>query len=332
MYFGKTLRMRASRLLSILLLLQSRGRMSARTLAAVLEVSVRTVHRDIEQLGAAGVPVFATRGREGGFALLDGWRTQLTGLTSAESEALFLAGLPGPADALGLSSLLDVAELKLLAALPGDDHADTFRVRQRFHLDPISWFASDEPVPFLRTIGEATWHQQRVRIRYESWTTVSTRTINPLGVVLKAGVWYVVASSRGIPRTFRLSNVLHAETTGERFARPTGFDLASFWAHHATRYERSRYTTTATVRANEPGLRQLRRSSHAIATAIAATEPIIDGDGWVTVEIPIESVDRAADELIRFGAGIEVVSPPELRRALGSIVAEMAAAYHGSTH
>src|SRR5512134_253691 len=179
--------MRASRLLSILLLLQAHGRMSAQALAAEVESSVRTVFRDVDQLSAAGVPVWAERGRNGGFQLQEGWRTKLTGLTSAEASAIFLAGLPGPAAELGLGEAMTSAQLKLLAALPADWQAGAHRVGSRFHLDPVDWFRSAEPVEHLRSVAEAVWQECRLNVRYKSWNRVSDRLVDPLGLVLKAG-------------------------------------------------------------------------------------------------------------------------------------------------
>src|SRR3954469_8391357 len=202
--------MRASRLISLLLLLQNRGRMTAQALADELEVSVRTVYRDVESLGAAGVPIYADRGPAGGYQLLDGYRTRLTGLTSDEAGTLFLAGVPGPAAELGLGSVLAAAELKLRASLPGElaDRAD--RVRERFHLDAPGWFRPDEPTPDLSTVAEAVWSSRRLEIRYRRWKAPRevTRTLDPLGVVLKAGRWYLVAGSATRTTAYRVSNIL----------------------------------------------------------------------------------------------------------------------------
>ena len=199
--------MRASRLLSILIILQLRGRATAEALAQEFEVSIRTIYRDIDQLSAAGVPVYAERGRDGGFALLDGWRTRLTGLTSSEAQALFLAGLPGPASQLGLGEVMQAAQLKLLAALPADWQADARRMSSRFHLDPVGWFSTATPVDHLPAIADAVWTARRIQVRYESWNGVSDRELEPLGLVLKAGIWYVVADGGGKIRTYRLSNI-----------------------------------------------------------------------------------------------------------------------------
>jgi biotin operon repressor len=157
-------------LLSILMLLQSRGRTSARALADALEVSLRTIYRDVDSLSAAGVPIYSGRGRHGGFQLREGWRTQLTGLTAGEARALFMTGLPGPAQALGLGEAAASAHLKLLATLPDEWRDDAERVGARFHLDPVDWFRASPPADHLRLVAEAVWNERRVRMTYESWT------------------------------------------------------------------------------------------------------------------------------------------------------------------
>ena len=217
--------MRASRLLSLLLLLHVRGRVSAQQLADELEVSLRTVYRDIEALGAAGVPVYATRGRAGGYALLDGYRTRLTGLTGDEADALFLAGLPGPAAELGLGGVLAATQLKLLAALPPDLRERASRVRDRFHLDAPAWLRESDAPAHLAPIANAIWTQQRIQICYERANrAVVTRRLEPLGLVLKAGTWYLVATPGpgSDARTYRVSRVHDAQVLDETFDRPTG--------------------------------------------------------------------------------------------------------------
>src|SRR5689334_14197279 len=187
--------MRASRLLSLLLLLQARGRMTAQALADELEVSVRTIYRDVDSLHAAGVPLYGDAGRAGGYQLLDGYRTRLTGLTSEEAGTLFLAGIPGPAAELGLGAVLAAAELKLRASLPGELAERAEAVRERFHLDAPGWFRADEPVPHLSIVADAVWRDRQLAVRYRRWKAPRevTRTLHPLGVVLKAGRWYLMA-------------------------------------------------------------------------------------------------------------------------------------------
>ncbi|TWT06071.1 YafY family protein [Reyranella sp. CPCC 100927] len=322
--------MRASRLLSILMLLQTRGRMSAEALAAEVEVSVRTIYRDIDQLSAAGVPVYAERGCTGGFALLDGWRTRLTGLTAPEAQALFLAGLPGPASELGLGEVMQAAQLKLLAALPTDWQADARRVSARFHLDPVGWFSGPRQVDHLPAIAEAVWTDRRLKVRYESWNAITSGEIEPFGLVLKAGIWYLVARAGGKLRTYRLSNILELTVLDAGFHRPATFDLAQHWTASTQSFETQIYRDTALLRASPRGLKLLAGLSPAVADAIARAPKTADARGWIRVVIPIESVEHAAQELLRLHAEAEVLEPAALRQRLGDTARQLAALYAGA--
>lgn len=319
--------MRASRLLTILMILQTRGRTSAETLAEELEVSVRTVYRDIDQLSAAGVPVYAETGRNGGFALLDGWKTRLNGLTAPEARALFFSGLPGPAGELGLGDEAAQAELKLLAALPADWQAEARRMSSRFHLDPRGWFQPGHKPEFLKLVAEAVWSETRVAIRYQSWKEVRDRVIEPLGLVLKGGVWYVVAQREGNIRTYKLSQILALGPTGETFTRPRDFDLPSHWEESTRQFERDIYVGTARVRATRAGLRKLKDLSETVKRAIDAVDPAADADGWAELEIPVEEPVWASQELTRVGDDVEVLGPPELRALVIANVEKMARRY-----
>jgi predicted DNA-binding transcriptional regulator YafY len=308
--------MRASRLVSLLLLLQARGRMTAQDLAAELEVSPRTIYRDVESLSAAGVPVYADRGPAGGYQLLDGYRTRLTGLTAEEAEALFFTGMPGPAAELGLGAVLAAAELKLMAALPKGLAERATRARERFHLDVPGWFHGGDPTPFLARVADAVWNQHRLRLRYRRWKTPTpvTRTLDPLGLVLKAGNWYLIARSEGGDRTYRVDRILELETLEEVFDRPGDFDLAEFWRAHLDRLRSTMFSGEAVVRFSPEGMRRLL---HLVTPAVIqaardnAGEP--DEAGWVRTVIPIESVRHAHAELMRFGGEAEVLEPAELR-------------------
>ncbi|MCO8272744.1 WYL domain-containing protein [Actinoplanes sp. TRM 88003] len=323
--------MRADRLLSLLLLLQTRGRMTAQGLADELEVSVRTVYRDIESLGAAGVPVYADRGPAGGYQLLDGYRTRLTGLTTDEAGTIFLAGMPGPATELGLGSVLAAAQLKLRASLPGElaDRAD--RVRERFHLDAPGWFRADEPVPYLSTVADAVWSGRRIEVRYRRWKAPRevTRTLHPLGVVLKAGRWYLVAATETRTTAYRVANILDAELLDETAERPEGFELAAFWAEWTERYEQSVYTASATVRMTVAALDRMAFIFPPEMSRVAraeAGEP--DETGHLITRVPIESVRHGHIELLKLGAEAEVLEPPELRAVFTETARAMAATYN----
>lgn len=318
--------MRASRLLSIMMLLQTRGRMSADALASELEVSVRTIYRDIDQLSASGVPVYADIGRNGGFALLDGWKTRLTGLTAPEAQALFLSGLPGPAAEMGLGAEVAQAELKLLAALPTDWQQEAKRISSRFHLDPNGWFQPGQSNAHLKAVAEAVWAERRLAINYESWTKTSDRVIDPYGLVLKGGIWYVVAGSDGETRTFRLSSIRTLTVLEDTFRRPAKFDLPAYWADATARFERNVYVGTARVRLTEKGLRELKATSPLMRAHLEALAPQFDA-GWTEVEIPVENVGWARFEMIKLCAEVEVLSPPELRDAVAGVARKMAAYY-----
>src|SRR5581483_10665554 len=217
--------MRATRLVSLLLLLQTRGRLTAAEIADALEVSIRTVHRDVQSLAAAGVPVEAVRGVAGGYRLAGGYRTRLTGLTADEAEALFAAGMPGPAAELGLGGELAAARLKLLAALPHDLQERASRASALFHLDTRGWFRAEDKVPHLPALAGAVWAGRRVRLRYREGGRIVRRTVDPLGLVLKGGVWYLTARRSVGMRVYRVSRVTAVRALDEPFERPPDWEL-----------------------------------------------------------------------------------------------------------
>ena len=322
--------MRASRLLSLLMLLQTRGRMSAQALSEALEVSVRTIHRDVDELSASGVPIWADRGRLGGFQLQPGWRTKVDGLTAPEAQAMFLGGLPGPASELGLGEAMASAQLKLLAALPDGWREDARRVSARFHLDPIDWYRGPSATDHLPAIAQAVWGERRVAMRYESWKGEVSRRVDPLGLVLKAGIWYLAAQVGMGVRTYRLSNILDLEVTDEAFERPADFDLASWWLAATKRFEKELVTDSAQLRVSPTGLRALREFGSAMSAAAEASASEPDEAGWRRVTIPIESIPHAAAQVLRLGAQAEVLKPAALRRELVQRLEAVAALYRES--
>jgi predicted DNA-binding transcriptional regulator YafY len=325
-------RMRAARLLAILLTLSVRGRVSAAQLAAELEVSLRTIYRDAEALSAAGVPVVATRGRNGGLQLLDGYRTRLTGMTADEADALFLAGLPGAAADLGLGSVLAATQLKLLAALPPELRERAARIRDRFYLDAPGWLRENDAPPYLATIAEAVWSQRRLEIRYERANRqIRDRLLDPLGLVLKAGAWYLVAlpwppDGRG-PRTYRVSRVHAAAERDERFERPADFILETFWADYQRGYEQRVYSETALVRLSPQGRELLFLVGAPAARRARAAMSDPDASGWTTTRIPIESVRHGHHALLQLGEHAEVIEPRELRALISGSAAALVARY-----
>jgi predicted DNA-binding transcriptional regulator YafY len=307
--------MRASRLLSILITLQRRGRVTARELAEMFEVSRRTIFRDIDELSAAGVPVYAERGSAGGFALLGGWRTDLTGLTAAEAEAIFLAGVPEALAALGLQAPAAAARLKLLAALPAGTDDQASRVAERFHLDPLPWGRRAPPAdPRLRTVAEAVWSSTRLRLRYESWRGEAVRTIEPLGIVLKAGAWYFLAAGREGVAIHRLDKVRELEILAEGFERAPGFNLAEAWRRAVDRFEANLRRHRARLKIGPGAMDWLHLLPADIAHPVLEAQP--GADGWREVEVDVEDFRTAAVQLLGLGDQVVVVSPPALRSEL----------------
>jgi predicted DNA-binding transcriptional regulator YafY len=333
-YFCEHRPVRASRLLSILLTLTVRGRVSAAQLAEELEVSLRTIYRDVEALSAAGVPVYATRGRSGGFQLLAGYRTRLTGMTADEADALFLSGIPGAATDLGLGSVLAATQLKLLAALPEELRERAARIRDRFYLDAPGWLRENDAPPYLATIAEAVWTQRRVEVRYERANrAVGERLLDPLGLVLKAGTWYLVAvpgpdDGRG-PRTYRVSRVLAAAVREETFERPADFDLETFWADYQRGYEKRVYSETAVVRLSPAGRDLLFLVGTIAARRARAAMSAPDDEGWTQTTVPIESVRHGHHALLQLGEHVEVLEPAQLRELLAATGQELARRYSG---
>jgi predicted DNA-binding transcriptional regulator YafY len=326
--------MRASRLLSLLLLLQTRGRMTAGELSERLEVSVRTVYRDVEALSAAGVPVYADRGPAGGYQLLDGYRTRLNGLTAQEASSLFLAGLPGPAAELGLGEVAAAAELKLLAALPPEPRSQARRMRERFHLDVPGWYHAEEETRFLAEAADAVWEQRPIRMTYRRWgQTVVERTVDPHGLVLKAGTWYLVARAAPPPggmRTYRVGRILSLAPLEGYFTRLEDFDLQEYWREWSAQFRDRMYTAEALVRIAPDSVPMLRITLGAAITDAALAEASPPDDrGWIRVRLAIESPRHACWQLMRLGATVEVLDPPELRAMMTQAVAELSALYGG---
>jgi predicted DNA-binding transcriptional regulator YafY len=334
---------RASRLVTLLFTLQRVRGATAAELARELEVSERTIYRDVAALSAAGVPVWTEPGRGGGIRLLEGWRTRLDGLTAQEAAAIFAVGAPQVLAELGMSAALAGAQAKLLATLPADLREHARAVAQRFHLDAPGWFHTPQQVTQLAAVAEAVWDQQRLRIGYRRGRDqIVERTVDPLGLVLKAGTWYLAAridSARsvsgaridsdgvdGTVRTYRVDRIVEAQPTGERFERPADFDLAEWWAGAAGRFESQMLRTTVRVRVGPRGLKFLAGAvdHDAALRAIAHAGPP-DADGWRELELDVESIAVAAGQLTALGGEVEGLDPPELRTRLAAAGMALAA-------
>lgn len=299
--------------MSLLLLLQTRGQLTAAEISSALEVSVRTVHRDVESLSAAGVPVEAVRGPAGGYRLAGGYRTRLTGLTADEAEALFAAGIPGPAAELGLGGELAAARLKVLAALPHELQERATRASRLFHLDTRGWFRAEDTVPHLPALASAVWSGRRVRLRYREGGRLVQRTVDPLGLVLKGGAWYLVAHRSAGMRVYRVSRVASVRALADELRRPGDFELRRFWDEWSRDFEQRLARVQVTVRVHEDVRRFL------------PGEPAITEDG--TAVIWFSHLGDAYRELLRFGSQVEVLAPAELRDRIAATGREVAALY-----
>jgi predicted DNA-binding transcriptional regulator YafY len=321
---------RADRLLSILLLLQRHRKLPAGDLAERLEVSTRTIYRDVEALSAAGVPVYAERGRHGGVSLLPGYRTDLTGLTAGEAQALFLFSGNTPVEQLGRGDDLRQAIRKLLAVVPGDQREEVERIGGRVVVDPDSWRLGPERVPHLSTLQDAVLGDRRLTMRYPSPSTGAERDydVEPWGLVAKAGVWYLLAGTDRGTRTFRVSRVRTAVAHDETFTRPAGLDVERVWAE-------SRRAFTAPMQSGCEVL--VRVEPEVVGTTMRVLEEALvgglrrppegDPDRRRLADLSFSSPDHAMARLLPFGAGIEVVAPDEVRELLRARGAEIAGLY-----
>ena len=325
--------MRSDRLLSLLLILQARGRVTAPVVAAELEVSVRTVYRDVEALSAAGVPVWTEQGRGGGIALLPGYRTDMTGLTADESRALVaLTGRAVPDD-LGMGTALAAAVHKLVAAVPASHRPAAEQARDRVLVDHTGWYRRSAPAPHLTTVQEAVWADRRLRVRYRHGDgEAAGYLLDPYGLVVKAGVWYLVAAHRGRARLFRVDRLLAAEVVEAAARRPDDLDLAAEGARLRADVERPRDLVAVRVRVRDDLVQMVLRvtrgqrtagealptSTDADSTDADSTAPTTSADpgGWQTLTLNFRAPGAAVWALLGFGGGIEVLEPAAVRELL----------------
>jgi predicted DNA-binding transcriptional regulator YafY len=328
---------RADRLVSLALLLQARGQMSARALAAELEVSVRTVYRDLAALSAAGVPVVAEPGPGGGCRLIEGYRFPLRGLSPDEAEALLVLGVPTALAELGLGDALSAAHRKI-SVTTGPGSGGPALV----HLDMPRWFHGKEEVPHLRTLAEALRQQRRVRIGYQrSGDAGTTRVVDPFGLVNKAGVWYLVATgaSDNAPAgraavfraaVFRAARITGARVLSEPCRRPADFDLAAFWDDWSASFVTSRPKVEVLVRASPRALGAFGEVFGDPGRAALDAAPPADEHGWREVTLTFEHEVAAAHRLAGFGGELEVLSPPTVRSRLVEIARQIINRYQTS--
>jgi predicted DNA-binding transcriptional regulator YafY len=301
---------KADRLVALLLLLQSRRQCSARILADRLEVSERTIYRDVDALSAAGVPVYAQRGSSGGIVLADGYRRALTYFSEDEVRALFVSGASPLAD-LGLERGLTQALEKLRGGLADVHQRAADESRSRIHLDQRRWNQPEPPRELLTALRRAVWDDRRLRIRYEDRNRKSTtRTVEPLGLVAKAGVWYLIARSGGELRSFRVERVASAQKLSERFERPADFDLERYWAESSARFaEASRSADcVVTFRAANDALQRV--------SYYWPAEIVSEGARESMVRVTFPGREVAVFQAIAWSEVATLVEPDELREAI----------------
>lgn len=319
--------MRADRLMNMLLLLQSRRRWTAAALAERLEVTTRTVHRDLASLEGSGVPLQTFRGAQGGIALMEGWKTELTGLTRQELQAIGTVGEVAGLDALRLSAPLRSGLLKVSAALPSFQRVALEHARQRLHLDPSSFFSTPERVPKLVTLRDAAWQDRRVRLRYRDFEGAeSRREVDPYGLVMKGDRWYLVAGTAEGPRVFRGARISEARTLSTRFERPTAFDLPVFWRRWCARFAEARPSYQVELRCDEAGLEALSQiRPNRESALLSRSRRGSDGRRRVTLDFEREAI--ALSQLLPLGRAVEVIRPDGLRQRFIELAAQLAARY-----
>jgi predicted DNA-binding transcriptional regulator YafY len=303
--------MRADRLLSILLLLQTHGRMTAAELSNRLEVSERTIHRNMEALSIAGVPVVAERGTGGGWSLLGDYQTKLTGLKEEEIQTLFLPQSSRFLADLGLEDVSKSLFLKLLAAMPPVYRQNAEYVKQRIYVDAAGWHGSKEKIDFLPTLQEAVWREVKLELAYQrSDGTRVERLVDPLGLVIKGNIWYLVAAVDDQFRPYRVSRIVNAIVTNVPFVRPQAFNLSEFWGENTSSFVANLPRYPAVVRVDSSLFHSMRSWRFARVEQISESP---DSEGWVEVTVQFETEEDACQCVLSLGGKIEVIEPSPLR-------------------
>jgi predicted DNA-binding transcriptional regulator YafY len=309
--------MRSSRLVEVMLRLEGSRGATARQLADELGVSVRTVYRDVTALSAAGVPLWTESGPGGGIRLLDGWQSKLGGMTGEETSALMLLGVPSIADDLGLRDVTAAAQSKLLGALPVPLRAGARLWRDRLYVDAPGWFDAPRDHGHLPVVASAVFEGRRLAIRYRKGSRSAARTLDPLGLVVKAGAWYLVAQHRGRTLSYRVSRIGAVAVLEQSATRPEHFDLGAWWTASTAEFDRALLRFGCRVRLSPASWRRLPRVVGVEAARVEPGPP--DDDGWVTVDLVLEAEDVALDQLTALGGGVEVLQPHSLRTSLRAV-------------
>lgn len=318
---------RADRLLALLLVLQSRGRTTAGALAEELEVSVRTVYRDLEALSGAGFPVYAERGPGGGCQLLEGYRLELTGLKAIEADALVQLSPTGLAVDLGVGEALAMGQRKLAAAAPPGGRDGPGRLARRVHLDPVAWFRAAEPAVLLPTVWQALCDERRLLITYRHGDGRSFNgTVDPLGVVAKAGIWYLVGAHRTRPQVFRVARLGRAVVSDQASSPTEGFEQVRFWAAWTKDFEVSLRRVEVRVRTSPTDVARLRQQFGTVEPVVPLS-PCGPREPDLVVRLFFESLEAAEAQLLGLGPRVEVLSPARLRHGLAATATELATMY-----
>lgn len=309
--------MRADRLLAMLMLLQTHRRLTAHQLAVELEVSERTIYRDIVALNSAGVPIYTQGGPGGGILLLEDYRVDLTGLRPEEAQALSMLSIPEPLVRLGVGQELKAALLKLAAALPSSVRQEQTQAHQRIHLDATWWFQPEEPTPHLHTIKQAVWQDRLLRITYQGeFSFIGEQIVAPYGLVAKASVWYLVYAYASRIRTRRIARILSAELLTETFERPDDFDLSAFWQQWCPQSEQNRPAYEVRIKVAPTLAERLPMLLQENQPDLLNAPPAPSEAEWPTMTFHFESFESARTRLMGFGGAVEVLEPFALRKSL----------------
>lgn len=300
--------------------------MSAPELAAKLEVSVRTIYRDVDALSSAGVPVYAEAGYRGGIRLLEDYRTRLTGLSTDEAQALLMGGVPSAVAQLGLGRALVAAQAKVLAELPPALRTAATETRRRFHVDMPRWFTARSTPPALATVAGAVWANRRLQFRYAHDDGERDRAADPLGVVLKAGRWYLVGRVEEQPRVYRIDRIRRPVVTDETFVR-SDFDLEVFWDRWSAEFEASLPVVFVRVVVAPAALDRLRRLVDHRTVSNTDWRGTVDRRGRHRLEVGFENLEQARVAVLSLGPAIEVVEPTRLRDDIANAARQVVELY-----
>jgi predicted DNA-binding transcriptional regulator YafY len=323
--------MRADRLLSMLMLLQTHRRLTATKLAAELEVSERTIYRDVVALNTAGVPIYTESGPGGGISLIEDYQTNLTGLLPQEVGALSMLNIPEALVSLGVGPQLKAALLKLAASVPPAMRATQIQTHNRLHLDATWWFQTDEPLPHLQIIKDAVWQDRLLQITYQGeFNTIGGQVIAPYGLVAKASLWYLVYALAGHLRVRRVARIISAEILLESFTRPADFDLVAFWQSWCADYEKDRPLFEVKARVAPILAGRLPKLLQENLPDLLNTPPVIPATGWQLMTLHFESFEAARTQLLGFGGAVEVLEPLALRTSLADFAQQIQKLYRNS--